>query len=283
VKPISADELRLWAAYVKNACGNHLDESKGYLIESRLAELAKETGATSWLELYNKVKLDAVGALKRKVINAITTNETSFFRDTAPFELLQNKIIPDLIDSRKRQLPPGSIVPLRIWSAACAMGQEVYSLLIVLRELLGTGTGFDIRVLATDISDKAVAYASYGRYTKLEIERGLPPGRLERYFTRDGDAWRIRDEIRGLTTFKNLNLLEPFAFPQKFDVVLCRNVAIYFTEEDRKKLFNRIESVMAPDGYLIVGSTESITGFCPQFESKRHIRSIFYQLKSNAR
>jgi chemotaxis protein methyltransferase CheR len=271
----------MWSAYVKSICGNHLDDSKGYLIESRLMPLALELGAGSWSELYGKVRADATGSLRRKVISAITTNETSFFRDTAPFELLQNKIIPDLIDKRRKATPPGAPLPIRIWSAACSSGQEVYSVLIVLRELLGAAQGYDIRILGTDISDKAVAQASYGKYSKLEIERGMPPTRLERHFTREGEFWKVRDEMRALANFRNLNLLEPWSFPQKFDIVLCRNVAIYFTEQDRKRLFDRIATAMAPDGYLLIGSTESIIGICPQFESKRYLRAVFYQLKTS--
>jgi chemotaxis protein methyltransferase CheR len=277
---VTPGELKLWAGYIKSICGNSLDESKGYLIESRLGPLAREIGCATWSELLEKVRSDSAGALRRKVINAITTNETSFFRDSAPFELLQNKIVPDLIDARKKKAAAGSVIPIRIWSAACSTGQEVYSLLIVLREMLGSAQGYDIRILGTDISDRAVAHASYGKYSRLEIERGMPAARLERHFIRDGENWRVRDEVRGLATFKNINLLDPFAFPQKFDIVLCRNVAIYFAEEDRKKLFDRIATVLAPDGSLLIGSTESIIGICPQYESKRYVRSVFYQQKT---
>ena len=139
---------------------------------------------------------------------------------------------------------------------------------------------YDIRILGTDISDKAVTQASYGHYSKLEMDRGMASDKLGKYFRQEKQDWKIKDEIRSLTVFKKMNLLEPFAFPQRFDIVFCRNVAIYFSERDKTQLFKSISKVMAPDGYLIIGSTESIMGLCPEFESKRYLRSVFYQLKT---
>jgi chemotaxis protein methyltransferase CheR len=278
---VSPEEFKLWANYIKSICGINLDSTKNYLIENRLSSLAQETGSKTWSELYAKVKVDVGGVLRRKIINAITTGETSFFRDTSPFELLAYKVLPELIDNRKKQYGVNSVIPLRIWSAASSTGQEVYSIAITIKELLGDLKNYDIRILGTDISDKVIAQASYGKYSKLEIERGMPVARLERYFTRDGDGWKISDPIRAMVTFKSINLLEYFSFPYKFDIVFCRNVAIYFADEDRKKLFERIGSVLAPDGSLVIGSTESITTLCPQYEPKRHMRSVYYQLKRN--
>jgi chemotaxis protein methyltransferase CheR len=277
VPALTAQDIELWTVYIKSICGNNHDASKAYLIETRLAPLLQDTGSTSWIQLFSKVKSDPTGALKKKVINLITTNETSFFRDTSPFELLQYKIIPDLIDVKKKQ-NPGGVIPIRIWSAACSTGQEVYSTLIVFKELLGDLKGFDIRILGSDISDKVMSAASYAKYSKLELERGLTQEKINKYFVQDGSMWRVRDEIRAMATYKAINLLEPFVFPHKFDVILCRNVAIYFSIEDRKSLFGKIANVLSPNGYLIIGSTESMTGICPQFESKRYLRSVFYQL-----
>ena len=271
-------EMHLWIVFVKNVCGIILDESKAYLVESRLSPLARELGSATWQALYDSVRTDASGKLRRRVIDAITTGETSFFRDTSPFELMKFKLIPDLIDARRKVTPKGPI-PLRIWSAASSTGQETYSIAITLREILGANSGIDARIFATDISDKAIATASYGKYSRFDIERGMPVERLERNFLREGDFWRLRDEVRALTTFKTMNLLEPFTFPYRFDIIFCRNVAIYFSEPDRKRLFDRMGAVLSPDGCIIIGSTESITGLCPQFESKRYLRAVFYQLK----
>jgi chemotaxis protein methyltransferase CheR len=278
VAPLLTQDLQIWSNYIKSICGNHIDNSKAYLIESRLFPLMQETKSFSWLDLYSKVKADISGTLKRKVINAITTNETSFFRDSAPFELLQHKILPDLFDSLKKKYQNGEI-PVRIWSAACSTGQEIYSVAIIISELLEGKKQFDVRLLGTDISDNVIAKASYAKYNQLEIERGMPQARLEKYFIKDGNSWRVRDEIRAMTTFKLLNLLEPIYFPYKFDVIFCRNVAIYFTEEDKKKLYNRLADLLARDGYLIIGSTESIGNLCPRLKPFRYIRSVYYQLQ----
>jgi chemotaxis protein methyltransferase CheR len=274
---ITRDEVATWSRYVHESCGIYLDESKGYLLETRLGSLLREAGAGNFSELFYRVKGDATHGLRRKVINAITTNETSFFRDTAPFDLLRHKLIPELIDRRTRA--GGGKVPIRIWSAACSTGQELYTTTIVLKELLGDPARYDVRLLGTDISDQAVAQASYGCYSKLELDRGMPADKVTRYFTADGGRWKIRDELRALTTFRTMNLLEPFAFPAPFDIVFCRNVAIYFTEPDRARLFRNIGRCLAKDGALIIGSTESLAGLCPEFEPKRYLRTVFYQLK----
>ncbi len=276
---LTASELSLWSSYVHSICGVQLDSTKAYLLETRLGALLRETGSSGFSELYNKVRADPANKLRSKVIDAITTGETSFFRDTAPFELLRHKILPDLIDKRKKVLPNSRAIPIHIWSAACSTGQEVYSTAIVLKDLLVDLSRYDVRILGTDISDKAVATASYGQFSKLEIDRGMASDKLSRYFTTDGKSWRVRDEIRAMATFRRMNLLEPFNFPNKFDIVFCRNVAIYFSEPDKTRLFGSIAKVLAPDGYLIIGATESITGLCPQFEPKRYLRSVFYQFK----
>lgn len=276
---LKPDELTLWSRYIHSICGLQIDGSKGYLVETRLAPLMRETGCSSFAELYHKVKTDGSNGLKKKVVDSITTQETSFYRDTSPFELLQHKVIPDLIDRRGRAPGAGRALPIRIWSAACSTGQEVYTTAIVLKELLVDLTRYDIRILGTDISDKAVAHASYAKYSKLELDRGMTPARVAKYFVSEGQVWKVRDEIRALATFKTMNLLEPFTFPQKFDLVLCRNVAIYFSEQDKIRLFKGISRILAPDGALIIGSTETITGLCPEFEPKRYLRSVFYQLK----
>jgi chemotaxis protein methyltransferase CheR len=278
VTRLEGNELALWSSYVYSITRITLDASKGYLIETRLATLLRETGSRTFKELLDKVTQDATGALKRKVIAAVTTNETSFFRDTSPFEMLRYKILPDLVDARKRQGGKDKPVTLRIWSAACSSGQEVYSTAITCREVLPDANKYDVRILGTDISDKVLAQASYAKYTKLELDRGLTPAQIGAYFQPDGTDFKVRDQIRGMTSFKPINLLEPLPFTTKFDIVFCRNVAIYFSDADKRKLYDGILRVLAPDGYLIIGSTESLTGIAPRFESKRYMRSIFYQL-----
>lgn len=275
---ISPEEMKVFAPFIASICGIQLDPGKAYLLESRLGGWMKELTCTTFSELYYKIRADGTKKLQRQLIDLISTNETYFFRDGAPFDLLRHKILPDLMDRRSR-LGLGR-TPIRIWSAACSTGQEVYTIAIILRELLGDLSRHDIRILGTDISDRAVAAASRGSYNKVEMGRGLPPG-MERYFTPEPDGgMKIKDEIRALATFRTLNLLEPFTALGRFDIIFCRNVAIYFSDPDRKGLFDRIGQALEPEGALVIGSTESITGFCPQFVSKRYLRSVYYQVAS---
>jgi len=276
---ITPEELKLITGYIHDISGIHLDASKKYLLETRLSSIAEEHGCATYKELYDKARRDPRKVIEKQIIDAISTNETLFFRDNGPFELLRHKILPELIDARTPKSPRLK-TPIRIWSAAASTGQEVYSIAIVLKELLGNNLSkFNIKLLGTDISDAAIRQASMGKYNKFEIERGLSRDKLNKYFTLTGGYWKIKDEIRVMATFRKLNLMLPFAGLGKFDIVFCRNVAIYFTLEDRKKLFNKIADVLEPDGYLIIGSTESLTGVCPRFVPKRHLRSIYYQLK----
>ncbi len=275
---ISPEEIKLITKYIHDISGIYLDESKKYLLETRLSTIVEEQGCSSYHNLYVKAKTDATKVIERKIIDAISTNETLFFRDSTPFQLLQHKIIPELIDARSTPNPLLK-TPLKIWSAASSTGQELYSVAIILQELLGDLSKYSIKLLGTDISDAAVAQASGGKYNKFEIERGLAIDMLKKYFTMTDQTWKVNDQIRAMATFRKLNLMLPFTGLGKFDVILCRNVAIYFTLEDRKKLFNKIADSLEPDGYLIIGSTESLTAICPQFIPKRHLRSIFYQLK----
>jgi chemotaxis protein methyltransferase CheR len=275
---ISADEIKLITKYIYEISGIYLDESKKYLLETRLNTIAEEQGCTSYQDFHRKAKADATRSIERKIVDAISTNETLFFRDTGPFQLLQHKIFPELIDARSSKTPSLK-TNLKIWSAASSTGQELYSVAIVLQELLGDLSKYSIKLLGTDISDAAVSQASSGKFNKFEIERGLARDKLTKYFSMVGQTWKINDQIRAMVNFRKFNLMTPFTGLGKFDIVLCRNVAIYFTLEDRKKLFNKIADVLEPDGYLIIGSTESLTGICPRFIPKRHLRSIFYQLK----
>jgi chemotaxis protein methyltransferase CheR len=276
---VTREEYGVWSRYVYEISGIHLDQTKTYLLETRLGSMLQETGASNFTELYYKTKTDLTKKLRRQVIDSITTNETSFFRDTSPFELMQHKLLPELVDRRNKSgLRP---VPIRIWSAACSSGQEVYSTAITIKELLGDMRSYDARIIGTDISDKMIAQASYGHFSRLELERGMSADKLSKYFEKVGDRWKVRDEIRAMSSFRTINLLEPFAFPSKFDIILCRNVAIYFTESDKIRMFRNIGKCLAGDGCLIVGSTESITGLCPEYEPKRYLRAVFYQLKAS--
>jgi chemotaxis protein methyltransferase CheR len=279
MKNILPDEAKLLSRYIQEMSGISVDQSKNYLLETRLSGLLEEFKLESYRALYERARSDPKKTLETRIIDAISTNETLFFRDGSPFEVLRHKILPDLIDARSGRTSGSLPVPIRIWSAACSTGQEVYSIAMVLKELLGDLRKYSIRLLGTDISDAAISQASYGAYSKFELDRGLPQDKLQRYFSPNGAGWKIKDDIRAMAIFKRMNLLLPFSGVGRFDIVLCRNVAIYFQPEDRKKLFDKIADILEPDGYLIIGSTESLTGVSPRFEPKRHVRSIYYQLK----
>lgn len=272
---IGAEELRVLTQYIYSISGVALDSSKAYLVETRLRFMLQKYGCATYMDLYHKARADGSGDMEKEIINAITTNETLFFRDSTPFDMLKFKILPDLIDARsQRRTGP---IPIRIWSAACSTGQEVYSIAIALRETLGNLANYQISILGTDISDEAIAKASYGQYNKFEIERGLDSQTLRRYFTAVPDGWKIRDDIRAMAVFKKFNLMKPFLGLGKFDIIFCRNVAIYFTQADKKAVFEKMTTVLEPDGALIIGSTESLTGVTNIFEAKRYMRSVFYQ------
>lgn len=279
MEKITLDEVRILSKYIYDISKISLDQSKAYLIESRLSELLKTQNCSSFYELYQTAKADLTKSLEKKIIDKITTKETYFFRDNRPFELLQHKILPDLIDRRTIKSSKFFPVSIRIWSAACSTGQEIYSIAIVIKELLPALTKYNIKILGTDISDTAIAQASYGVFNKFEIERGLTHDKLEKYFISFQDKWKVKDELRAMVSFSKHNLMFPFMNIGKFDIIFCRNVGIYFSVEDRKKLFNKIADVLAQDGCLIIGATESLTNICSRFEPKRHLKSVYYQLK----
>lgn len=269
------EERASLAQYIHSACAIALDESKSYLIQSRLSGVAEAAGCGTFLELLLLTRSDPGGALERRIVEAITTGETSFFRDAAPFDLLRAKLVPELVDRQTRDRAPR----LRIWSAACSTGQELYSIAILLKELLGSPERYGVRLLGTDISDQAVARASRGVYTPIEMSRGLSESLRAKYFLPAEGGWQIRDEIRAMVSFKRINLMKDFAGLGRFDVIFCRNVAIYFSDEDRRALFGRMEQALERGGSLVVGAMESLAALCPQFESKRHMRCAYYQLK----
>lgn len=277
---LTSSEMTAWSRYIHDVCGIHLDESKSYLVETRLIGLLRESGADSWGDLLKKVQMRAIPNGQARVIDAITTNETSFFRDTSPFELLRHKLLPELID--RRRVAGRTRVPIRILNAACSTGQEVYTTTIVLKELLQNLDAYDIRILGLDISDEAVAAASYAHYTANEIARGMPADALSRHFEKVEGRYKVRDELRAMATFRRANLLEPITSAVPFDIIFCRNVAIYFTEPDRVRLYENLRRVLARDGALIIGATESLTGLCPEFEPQRYLRAVFYTLRGAA-
>jgi chemotaxis protein methyltransferase CheR len=276
---ITSEEFKSFSKYILDISGISLSVGKEYLLETRLYPLINRLALSSYNELLQKAKTDFKKELENEIIDAVSTNETYFFRDKSPFELLQHKIFPDLID-RCNKKNPRTKPNIRLWSAANSTGQEIYSIAMTLIEMGVTPDKYNIKLFGTDISDAAISQASYGLYNKFEAARGLDPRRLARYFDQqENDKFKIKDEVRAMAQFKKMNLMKPFIGLGKFDIILCRNVMIYFTNEDRKKIYQNISKVLEPHGYLLIGSTESLVNDTDLFGSKRYLNSVFYQFK----
>ncbi len=275
---VTPNEFRDFSKYILDISGIALDVGKEYLLETRLGPILNRLGCGSYLELLRLSKSDFKKELENEIIDAISTNETYFFRDKSPFQLLQHKIFPDLIDKRSSRIS-GLKPTIRLWSAANSTGQEIYSIAMTLLEMGVHPKNYNIRLYGTDISDAAIAQASYGLYNKFEVARGLDPIRLNKYFDKQDERYKIKDELRSMAQFKKMNLMKPFLGMGKFDIILCRNVMIYFTTEDRRKIYQNISKVLEPDGYLLIGSTESLVNDTDLYTSNKYLNSVFYQFK----
>ena len=233
---------------------NVLDPSRDYLFETRLTKLLRNQGMSHLEELVRHLRVKKDPALERAIAEAMTINETSFFRDTRPFELLRTELLPKIIEARR------SARTLRFWSAACSTGQEGYSLGMLLREHFPMLVGWNLRIEGTDLSNEVVERAQSGRYHRIEINRGLPARFIVRYFDHVGEDWTIKPEVRTLCNFRQANLCAPqLPFNRStdgFDVIFLRNVMLYFSQETRKTLLAGIHRLLAPDGILFLGSSE---------------------------
>lgn len=237
-----------------------LSSGKEYLIESRLAQIAHQEGLASVSELIDLILVKRTGPLARRVLLALTTHETSFFRDVAPFDALRTTILPELIKRRERTRS------LTIWSAACASGQEAYSIAMLLSDSFPELATWNITLLGSDINPALIAQAREGLYSSLEVNRGLPARLLLKYFTQEPGGYRVKDELRSRTQFFEQNLVK--TWPSiRADIILLRNVLIYFDLSARKKVLKAMHAALAPDGYLIMGTAESTrylhNGFSP--------------------
>lgn len=270
---VTSEDITFVTRLVDELCGVVLDDTKAYLIESRLGELARANGCASYRDLCQKARYAGDRALQQGIIDAITTQETLFFRDNSPFEVLQHRLLPDIIDGKARTPFAKRI---RIWSAASSTGQEPYSIAMCLCETIPDASSWDIHILGTDISDAAIKQASLGRYAAHEIQRGMPPRLLQKYFTEQNGAWKVKDQLRSMISYQKRNLLEPFPEVGVFDVIFCRNVAIYFDAVRRRDLFLRLADRLAPNGALLVGSSESLLDLGPRFLPHNHCRATFY-------
>jgi chemotaxis protein methyltransferase CheR len=252
-----------------------LDTGKEYLVESRLIPLARQAGAADVNAYVAALRQRSTPQTTRAVVEALTTNETSWFRDGDPFATLRTTVLPDLATRRPAR-------GLRIWSAACSSGQEPYSIAIALAETPAVA-GWRTEVLGTDLSEEMVARARAGRYTQLEINRGLPATSLVKHFERDGAHWRIAPALSAAVSFRTLNLVRPFPPLGRFDVVFLRNVLIYFDVATKRDILRRVRQVMAPDGYLFLGAAEMTMGVDDAWERVPAGRSSVYRIREEDR
>jgi len=233
---------------------NVLDASRDYLFETRLTKILRNQGMTHLQELVEHLRRRKDPFLERAIAEAMTINETSFFRDNRPFELLRTDLLPRLIESRRFTRT------LRFWSAACSTGQEAYSLAMLMVEHFPLLAGWNIRIEGTDINGEVVERAQTGRYHRIEINRGLPARFIVRYFDHHGEDWSVKAEVRRFCNFRQANLcVPPFPFSRaddRFDIVFLRNVMLYFSLETRRTLLANIQRILAPDGFLFLGSSE---------------------------
>jgi chemotaxis protein methyltransferase CheR len=261
--------------YVRKLVHDHsaiaLEPGKEYLVESRLLPLARKTGLTTVRELVARLRRGPIGALHAQVVEAMTTNETSFFRDHHPFEALRKEVLPALIAAR------GTRQSLAIWSAACSGGQEPYSVAILLREYFPQLRDWHVQIIASDLSQNVLDRAVQGRYSQLEVNRGLPAPLLVKYFRQSGRHWEIAPEVRKLVRFTRLNLAEPWPPLPLFDVVLLRNVLIYFTPETKRRILPRIRRQLAADGALLLGGAETTLGIDDGWTRINHGQTSTYR------
>ncbi|MEM8941472.1 MAG: protein-glutamate O-methyltransferase CheR [Pseudomonadota bacterium] len=266
----SENDLRLVADLVRSESGIQIKESNSYLIETRLGPLLEELSVSSYQQLCQRSRMDP--RVLNRVIDEISTSETLFFRDKTPFDCLKFKLIPDFMDKTA-----GRAERLSIWCAACSTGQEVYSVALACAEVLSPAELARVQIIGTDISDQSIRRASSGVYSQFEVERGFPVDQRERYLERDGDRWRVRENLRSIVSFRHMNLLEGYEKLVKFDVVFCRNVAIYFDAATNRDIFERIALQLKPDGSLVIGASESLRDLNLVFERQEYMNSVFYK------
>lgn len=264
-------------AYVRDLVAREsaisLDDRQYYLVEARLAPLARAEGMSSVDALVAWLRTHGDSGLRSQVIDAMTTNETSFFRDPQAFGTLERTILPDLIARRAAERR------LRIWSAACSTGQEPYSVAMLIIDEFPQLSGWDVRIMATDLSRVALERARAARYSQQEVNRGLPARRLVRHFTRDGTSWVLSDRVRRLVTVQQLNLSAPWPALPAIDLVLLRNVLIYFAAAAKQTVLDRVAGVLRHDGWVLLGAAESTLNITTRFVLVSGKRGPCYRLE----
>ena len=264
--PLDYEYLR---KLLKERSGLDLSADKHYLVESRLVPLARRVGLPGIPELVQKMKGAGADALTADVVEAMTTNETFFFRDKIPFDHMRETILPALTKARANRRT------LRIWSAACSTGQEPYSIAMLLREAGQALAGWRVEIVATDLAQSVLEKSKAGMFSQFEVQRGLPIQLLVKYFTQVGELWQLNADIRGMVQHRQLNLLQDFSQLGMFDVIFCRNVLIYFDQDTKAAIFERLAKQLEPDGMLMLGAAESVVGITDVFKPYPDRRGLY--------
>jgi chemotaxis protein methyltransferase CheR len=274
-KVISPEEYKLFSDFLEKACGIVLGENKQYLVSSRLQRLMDELNILNLSDLVKRMESGREKPLQTRIIDAMTTNETLWFRDSHPFDILRNEVFPELSNERFR--------PVRIWSAACSSGQEPYTQSMVAHEYSMANPGKlakGVEIVATDISKTVLEQAKAATYDNMSLARGMSEERKQRYFQDLGNRqWELRKEIRDRVRFTELNLMQSYASMGKFDIIFCRNVLIYFSADLKRDIIGRMAKALNPRGYLFLGSSESLAGHSDMFDMIRSGGAVYYRLK----
>ncbi|MEO3429403.1 protein-glutamate O-methyltransferase CheR [Pelagibius sp. CAU 1746] len=273
---MNVNDFEFIAQLLYQRSGLVITQEKAYLLESRLNPVARKWSLDGFDPLIAALRSNKDERLLVDVTEAMTTNESFFFRDNRPFDQFREIVLPHLLEARAARKQ------IRIWSAACSSGQEPYTLAMILKEQAAKLSGWKIEIVATDLSTEILNKAKEGLYSQFEVQRGLPIQLLMKYFTQEGEKWRISEEIRKMISYRPFNLLESPAALGTFDVVFCRNVLIYFDQTTKGQVLSRIAQIMPADGYLYLGGAETVLGISESFEVVPGQRGIYRLTNGNA-
>jgi len=268
---MNPSDYKFLSEFLMETSGLNLGEYKRYLLESRLIPLAQSLGMTSLEELVQALKTMPTAQLKTSIVEAMTTNETLFFRDKKPFDELVSLMMPKIIEAKATQKK------IRIWCAASSSGQEPYSIAMQLKESFPElNSGWNVELVATDIDKQILAKAQEGQYSQFEVQRGLSIQMLMKYFEKNDHGWQIKPELRQGITWKQLNLLDSFSSLGQFDIIFCRNVLIYFDTDRKKQILDRMAPQIPEHGYLVLGGAETVLGISDTFNRAKEFRAAVY-------
>ena len=272
---LSTQNFKFIQDFARDSAAIVLEPGKEYLVETRLGPIARQSGFGSLDDFIDKLRADPKSVLfHEQVLDALTTNETSFFRDFHPFEALRHQVLPKLIEQR------AGIKRLNIWSAASSTGQELYTIAMMIREHFPQLRDWNISILGTDLSTLVLDQARQGVYSQIEVNRGLPAAFLLKYFTKVDTKWAIKDDVKKLVEYRQMNLVKPWPIMPVFDIVFIRNVMIYFDVESKKGILKRIRQCLQPQGYLFLGTAETTMNIDPEWSPAVLGKATVYQTKS---